>query len=121
MAKRQPAAPPLEQQPRQKRPPPEKKFAVGGIGVAVWLNTIESDDGPKSFRSVTIAPRRYQDKQSGEWKDSTSFNPGDLPALIFVLTKVQEFVFTVPLPGQEPEHAAGHNGDGELDKDGLPF
>ena len=123
MAKRQPAAPPLEQQPRQRRPPPEKKFSVGGIGVAIWLNTIDSDDGPKSFRSVTIAPRRYQDRQTGEWKDSTSFNPGDLPALIFVLTKVQEFVFTVPLPGQEPEPAAGQaaNGDAERGEDGLPF
>lgn len=119
MAKRQPAAPP----PRPKRQPPEKKFAVGGIGVAIWLNTIESDDGPKSFRSVTIAPRRYQDKQTGEWKDSTSFNPGDLPALIFVLTKVQEFVFTVPYPGQEPEPAAGQaaNGDAERGDADLPF
>ena len=120
MAKRQPtAAPP----PRPKRQPPEKKFAVGGIGVAIWLNTVDSDDGPKSFRSLTIAPRRYQDRQTGEWKDSTSFNPGDLPALIFILSKAQEFMFITPLPGQEPEsHNGSHaNGDTERGEDGLPF
>ena len=119
MAKRQPAAP----QPRPKRQPPEKKFAVGGIGVAIWLNTVDTEDGEKSFRSLTIAPRRYQDRQTGEWKDSTSFNPGDLPALIFILGKAQEFMFTVPFPGQEPESTNGShaNGDSELGEDGLPF
>ncbi len=44
MAKRQPAATPPEQ-PRPKRPPPEMKFSVGGIGVAVWLNTVDTDQG----------------------------------------------------------------------------
>ncbi len=120
MAKRQPAAQP----PRPKRQPPEKKFAVGGIGVAIWLNTIDSDDGStKSFRSLTIAPRRYQDRQTGAWRDSASFNPGDLPALIFILSKAQEFIFTTPLPGQEPETANGNhaNGDSERGEDGLPF
>lgn len=98
MAKKQSAP-----QSRQQRSPPEKKIGpfAGGIGVAIWLNTAESDDGPKQYRTVTIAPRRFQDKETGEWKDSGSFNPGDLPALIFALEKAQEFVFTTPLPGQE--------------------
>ena len=37
------------------------------------------------IRSVSIAPRRYRDKQTGEWKDSGSFRPGDLSALILAL------------------------------------
>ena len=116
MAKRQPAAAPPEQ-PRPKRPPPEMKFSVGGIGVAVWLNTVDSDQGERSFRSVTIAPKRYIDKQSGEWKNGTSFHPNDLPALIFCLQKTLEFAFTTPLPGQETdvtlngEHTEGEGGD----------
>jgi hypothetical protein len=67
----------------------EKKIGpyLGGIGVAVWLNTTETDDGPKQFRSITIAPRRYQDKETGQWKDARGFNPSDLPALIFALQK----------------------------------
>lgn len=111
MAKKQSAPPP-----RQQRSPPELKIGpfAGGIGVAIWLNTAETDDGPKQFRSITIAPRRYQDRQTGEWKDAGSFNPSDLPALIFALQKAQEYVFTKPLPGQD---SAADNGS----SDPTPF
>lgn len=109
MAKKQPAP-----QQRQSRSPPEKKIGpfAGGIGVAIWLNTTETDDGPKQFRSITIAPRRYQNRESGEWLDANSFNPSDLPALIFALQKAQEYVFIKPLPGQEDSTGNG---------DSVPF
>lgn len=89
--------------------PPEKKIGpfAGGIGVAIWLNTTETDDGPKQFRSITIAPRRYQDRETGAWKDAGSFNPSDLPALIFALEKAQEYVFTTPLPGHDVSASDG--------------
>ncbi|MDB5387804.1 MAG: hypothetical protein JWM11_3450 [Planctomycetaceae bacterium] len=82
---------------------PEKKIGpfAGGIGVAIWLNTVDADEGSKLFRSITIAPRRYQDRETGKWKDVGSFNPSDLPALIFALQKAQEYVFTTPLPDQD--------------------
>ncbi len=88
---------------RQTRQPPEKKIGpfAGGIGVAIWSNTSESDDGPRQYRTITIAPRRYQDKKTGEWKDAGGFAPSDLPALIFALQKAQEYVFTKPLPGHD--------------------
>ena len=91
--------------PQKPRTPPELKIGpfTRGLGVAIWLNTTETDDGPKSFRTITIAPRRYQDKKTGAWLDAKSFHPSDLPALIFALQKAQEFVFTKPLPGQESE------------------
>ena len=84
---------------------PEKKIGPysAGIGVAVWLNTIDTDQGPKNVRSITISPRRYRDPESGEWKDASSFRPMDLPALIFALQKAQEYVYTTPVPGQEDE------------------
>ena len=82
---------------------PEKKIGPypGGIGVAIWVNTAKTDDGPRTFRSITLSPRRYKDPESGEWKDANSFRPGDLPALIFALQKALEFVYTNPLAGEQ--------------------
>ena len=60
---------------------PEKKIGpfTGGIAVTVWKNTVQTEHRPRSYRSVTISPRRYQDRLTGQWKDSNSLNPGDLP------------------------------------------
>ena len=90
---------------------PEKKIGpfANGIGVAIWLNEVETDDGPKQFRFITIAPRRYQDKKTGEWKDSSGYQPSDLPALLFCLNKAQEYCYETPLPGQTPEASAIRN------------
>jgi hypothetical protein len=108
-----------EQATETKRPAkqPEAKFGpyAGGIGVAVWLNTIETADGRRETRSITIAPRRYRDRQTGQWKDSGSFRPSDIPILLVGLQKAMEYVYTTPLPGHEedvPEHGEGDtNGD----------
>ncbi len=83
--------------------PPEKKIGpyAGGIGVAIWLNSVESPKGTRQLRSITIAPRRYFDRESKEWKDASSFRPSDLPALIFALQKALEYVYTTPLPGED--------------------
>ncbi len=83
---------------------PEKKIGpfAGGVGVAIWLNQVETTDGsPRPMRSITIAPRRYFDKESNQWKDAMSSNPSDLPALIFALTQAQAYCYTTPLPGEE--------------------
>ena len=101
---------------RTSAPPrgPEKKIGpfASGIGVAVWLNAVQGDDGTtRMVRSITLSPRRYRDRQSGEWKDSGSYHPGDIPALVFALQKALEFVITTPLPGQS---------DDELDHPGRP-
>jgi hypothetical protein len=71
--------------------PPEKKIGpfAGGIGVAIWLNMVDSRDGTRQLRSITINPRRYFDRESNEWKDAPSFRPSDLPALIFALQKAK--------------------------------
>ena len=44
-----------------------------------------------------------RDPETDEWKNSSSFRPGDLPALIFALTKAQEHCYTVPVPGDEEQ------------------
>ena len=103
--RRRPPATPPEPPPEQAISTgrgPKKKIGpfTGGIAVPVWTNTVQAELGPRSYRSVTISSRRYQDRQTCQWKDSNSFNPGDLPALIYALQKAQEFVFETPLPDQ---------------------
>src|SRR5579872_1675089 len=87
---------------------PEKKIGpfAGGIGVAVWINSAQTDDGPRKFRSVTLSPRRYKDPETGDWRDSSSFQIGDLPALIFALQKALEHDYTHPL-NREDGHERG--------------
>lgn len=89
--------------------PPEKKIGpfASGIGVAIWLNESEAEDGTvRHFRSVTINPRRYLDPKSGQWKDAASYQPSDLPALLFCLAKAQEYCYETPVPGQQEAEAA---------------
>ncbi len=88
---------------------PEKKIGpfANGIGIAIWLNEFEGDDGPKRFRSITLNPRRYQDRTTGEWKDSASYQPSDLPALLFCLNKAQEYCYETPIPDFSPESTDG--------------
>jgi hypothetical protein len=92
---------------------PEVKFGpyAGGIGIAVWLNSYETENGRRQSRSITVAPRRYRDSRSGEWKDSGSFRPSDIPILLVGLQKALEYVYTTPLPGQteppENDHVDG--------------
>ncbi|HEX3152334.1 MAG TPA: hypothetical protein VHR66_29945 [Gemmataceae bacterium] len=84
---------------------PEQKYGPfhGGVGVAVWLNEVQTDNGPKYFRSVTIAPRRYRDPKTGDWKDAGSLRSSDLPALILGLQAAQQFISSASLPGQPIE------------------
>ena len=92
---------------------PEKKIGPfnAGIGVAVWLNVADTDNGPKKYRSITISPRRYLDRETGEWQDSGCYYVGDLPALIFALTKAQEYAFETPIPGQTPPATTESSGE----------
>lgn len=77
---------------------PEAKYGpfAGGISVAIWRRTIDTDNGPQDVRSVTVNPRRYLDSESGEWKDG-SYRPSDLPVLILALQSAQQFIALHPL------------------------
>ena len=85
---------------------PEKKIGPfpAGIGVAIWINTIATDEGgTRKIRSISINPRRYFDRQADQWRDSSSYHPGETPALIFALQKAQEYNFTTPIPGESSD------------------
>ena len=70
----------------------------GGISVNVWLNDVQTAAGPTKLRSVTIAPRSYRD-ENGEWQQSGSYRPIDLPAMILALQKAYEYCTTTPIAG----------------------
>ncbi|MCI0740053.1 MAG: hypothetical protein L0Y72_13490 [Gemmataceae bacterium] len=92
--------------PKAKRPAPprrpEKKIGPfhSGLGIAIWLNSVDTEQGPRYFRSITIAARRYRDPETGEWKDAASFRPVDLATLELALAHARQFIAATPLPGQ---------------------
>lgn len=105
---------------------PEKKWGPfhGGVGVAVWLNEVQTDAGPRFFRSLTVQPRRYQDKKTGVWKDAKSLRPTDIPALLLALDAAMQFIAHTPLPGQpiDDEEVLDTHNDETLSSDqNTPF
>lgn len=81
---------------------PERKWGPfhGGVSVCCWLNEVETDAGPRFYRTVTIGGRRYRDKKTGEWKDAASLRSTDLPSLILALEAAHAHMAVAPLPGQ---------------------
>ena len=74
---------------------PERKWGPfhGGVGVAVWLNEVDTDEGKRFFRSITVAPRRYLDEKTGKWEDASSLRTTDLPSLILALQAAHDRLF----------------------------
>jgi hypothetical protein len=91
----------LAQAPRR----PEKKFGPfqNGIGLAIWFNRVETEQGPRFFRSISINCRRFRDPKTGEWKDAASFRPVDLATLEMAMAHARMFIESTPLPGQPVE------------------
>ena len=98
---------------------PEKKIGPfhNGLGIAIWLNRVDTDQGPRFFRSITLAPRRYLDEKTGQWKDAASFRPVDLATLELALAAARQYIASTPLPGQPvqgDEYEELHGTNGEL-------
>jgi hypothetical protein len=105
---------------------PERKWGPfhGGVGVAVWLNEVKTDNGPpRFFRSITIAPRRFREKETGAWKDAASLRATDIPALVLGLEAARAYMATTPLPGEpvEEEDEAEAPPPPQDNGDGIPF
>ena len=103
-------------QSQTKKNPPEKKISPvnSGVSVAIWLNQAETERGVRHFRSITIEPRRYYDRKEKKWKDSSSFGPADLPLLLYALEQARDYVFSEPLPGQDPAGSREPADDGDV-------
>jgi hypothetical protein len=112
---------PAQDSARKPKRQPEKKIGpfANGVGACVWLNTIETDNGSKTVRSISINPRRYVDQESQQWKDAQSYNPADLPALIFSLQQAQAHCYETPIPCQQTSEAGQTNGSAPQEE--IPF
>jgi hypothetical protein len=71
---------------------PEKKFQAGAISATVWKNHATTKEGKAAeFRSVSFQ-RCYKDKDSNEWKNTSSMRPMDIPKAVVVLNKAYEYI-----------------------------
>lgn len=105
---------------------PERKWGpfAGGSGVAVWMNEFQTDQGVRFARSITLAPRRFREAKTGEWKDAMSYRPVDIPAILLGLQAALDYCRSTPLPGEPAELEetdALRNGDGPPDDGSSPF
>jgi hypothetical protein len=99
---------------KRRKDPPERKIGPfpNGVGVCIWSNQATSDQGPRTFRSITINPRRYFDRETNEWKDAMSYNASDLPSLIYALQLAAKYCFETDAIEQDPAAGeAGANGE----------
>lgn len=71
---------------------PEKKFRAGAISATIWRNQITTKDGQdREIRTVSFQ-RSYKDKDSDEWKTTSSLRTMDLPKAVVVLNKAYEYL-----------------------------
>ena len=68
-------------EPKQK---PTRKYRSGLVSAAVWENTIQTDDGPKTVENITFQ-RSYKDAETGQWKNTDSYTPASLGNLLAVV------------------------------------
>jgi hypothetical protein len=68
---------------------PIAKFRAGQVSSALWENDIQVRGQTIKILKATVQ-RRYKDKDSGEWKSSTSFSRNEIPLAIYCLQKAFE-------------------------------
>ena len=68
---------------------PVAKFRAGQVSAALWQNDIQVRGQTVKVLKATVQ-RRYKDKDSGEWKSSTSFSRNEIPLAIYCLQKAFE-------------------------------
>jgi len=62
---------------------PVRKLRSGAVSAAVWENTIQTADGPKTVQNITFQ-RSYKDAD-GQWKNTDSHTPASLANLLAVV------------------------------------
>ena len=68
---------------------PVAKFKAGQVSAALWQNDIQVRGQTIKVLKATVQ-RRYKDKETGEWKSSTSFSRNEIPLAIHCLQKAFE-------------------------------
>lgn len=70
---------------------PVKVITVrGGIRAAVWQHDVERNGRRRPRFSITVS-KRFYDKGAGQYRESGSFFPDDIPRLRLALDKAFEY------------------------------
>ena len=68
---------------------PEKVFRIGFVSASVFANDVDTDDGTRTIRSVSVQ-KRYMD--GDEAKYTSSFNLSELVQALRVLNLAQAYI-----------------------------
>ena len=82
---------------------PVAKFKAGQVSAALWQNDIQVRGQTIQVLKATVQ-RRYKDKDSGEWKSSTSFSRNEIALAIYCLQKAFEKII-------EAQNGSSDNGN----------
>ena len=66
---------------------PVKKFRIGAVTATIWKNEAEG----RSFYNTTIL-RSYRDKETEEWKETSSYAHDDLLNVAQVAERAEAFI-----------------------------
>lgn len=70
---------------------PIREFRSRGLKVAVWENQTEQDGQTVVQHSLTTQ-KRYRDRQTGEWKDSSTLFPDDILRMARLLERAYDWI-----------------------------
>jgi hypothetical protein len=70
---------------------PVQEFQAGTMKAAIWEREQERDGRTFTTHNITLQ-KRYFDRQSGEWREGSSYFPEDLPKLRLLVDKAFEYV-----------------------------
>jgi len=70
---------------------PEQVFRVGAVQASVFLNDVKNGDDVRQTYSVNLH-RRFQIKETQEWKSNSVFRLSELPQACLVLKMATEYV-----------------------------
>lgn len=71
---------------------PVIKFDVGRIHASVWERYKTLENGTSIVQYSVTIQKSIKDKETGNWKNTTTFFPEDLPKLILAAQKAYEYV-----------------------------
>ena len=70
---------------------PAEVFRAGNIRIPVWSRTIEKEGRTFDVFSAQVQ-NQYYDEDLKEWRDSSSFNAGDLADLEICIRHARDFI-----------------------------
>ena len=71
---------------------PVEKVRVGAVSATIWKNEVKKDN--KTFVNFSVGISRSYKNKDGEWKETNSYTPSDLPKLGLAIVKAYDYVLT---------------------------